>query len=308
MQLNRTLISRQVTKGRRLLAAVSEESFLLPGRSERTRWMYPALAELVQRHLGPSGPTTMADELDKLTGLTRFEYRLFSQNGEDGVLAEICRRLAITAGSFVEFGVQSGREGNCVFLADVMGWSGLFIEMDPNLYRALERKYHANPNVTTLRRAVTPDNVQDLFELGGVPEDLDILSIDVDGYDFWIWRAIDRFRPKVVIIEYNSSLDTNRRLVQPPDAPFGWTGTDRYGASLGALVGLGTQKHYRLVHTELTGVNAFFVRDDLADALPPPEAVPIRAPNHFLAGHAHVRGDGTEDFLDLDTVELSSSS
>jgi hypothetical protein len=104
----------------------------------------------------------------------------------------------------------------------------------------------------------------------------------------------------VVVIEYNSSLDPSRRLVQPRDAPVGWSGTDCYGASLGALVSLATDKRYRLAHTELAGVNAFFVRDDLDIDLPPLEAVPVRAPNHFLVGHSHLRDHGGLAYDDLD--------
>jgi len=272
---------------------------VLPGRSERSRWIYPALAELVRRYTTEPEPSDRDSPLERTTGLTRFEYRVFSQNGEDGVLAELFRRLGVRDGTFVEFGAQSGREGNCVFLADVLGWQGLFMEMEAAPYAALERKYRANPRVRTLQVQVTPENVEDLLSRGGVSMEPDILSIDVDGADYWIWQAIEWYRPRVVAIEYNASLDPARRLVQPRNAP-GWSGTDRYGASLGALVMLSNEKHYRLVHTELAGVNAFFVRNDLDIDLPPPEAVPVRAPNHFLAGHSHVRDHGGLEYVDLD--------
>lgn len=293
--------NRRLAHARRLLAAATEETFVLPGRSERTRWIYPALAELTRRYA--EGPTPAKGEaaLERASGLTRFEYRVFSQNGEDGVLAELFRRAGIVGpGSFVEFGVQSGREGSCVFLADVLGWSGLFMEMDDAPYGALQRKYRANARVRTLRAEVTPDSVEDLFARGEVPEEPDVVSIDVDGPDYWIWRALRRFRPRVVVVEYNSSLDPATKLVQPADAPAGWSGTARYGASLGALEALAEEKGYRLAHTELAGVNAFFVRTDLGVELPPPEAIPARAPNHFLAGHAHLPDPGGLDYVDLD--------
>jgi hypothetical protein len=289
-----------MARARRLLAAAGEESFVLPGRSERTRWIYPALAELVRRYAEAPAPTEAEAALERAGGLTRFEYRVFSQNGEDGVLAELFRRMGVAGpGSFVEFGVQSGREGNCVFLAEVLGWNGLFMEMDEGHHAALERRYRANERVRTLRARVTADNVQDLFARGEVPDEPDVVSIDVDGPDYWIWRALDRFRPRLVVVEYNSSLDPTARLVQPADTPAGWSGTDRYGASLGAFVALADEKGYRLAHTELAGVNAFFVREDLGLELPPLDAVPVRAPNHFLAGHGHVPGHGGH-YLDLD--------
>ena len=236
MSKPRRPLERALTKARRLLAVTGEVSFVLPGRSERSRRVYPALAELVRRYTTDREPCDRDRELEQASGLTRFEYRVFSQNGEDGVLAELFRRLGVRDGTFVEFGAQSGREGNCVFLADVLGWRGLFMEMEAAPYAALERKYRANPRVCTLQARVTPENIEALLRRSGVSDEPDIVSIDVDGPDYWIWQAIGRCRPRVVVIEYNASLDPARRLVQPRDAPAGWSGTDRYGASLGALV------------------------------------------------------------------------
>ena len=304
MATKRRPLERVALKARRLLAAAGEESFVLPGRSERSRSVYPALAELVRRYTTEPEPSERDRALEKASGLTRFEYRVFSQNGEDGVLAELFRRLGVREGTFVEFGAQSGREGNCVFLADVLGWQGLFMEMQAAPYASLERKYRANPRVRTLQAQVTPENIEALLSRCGVSEEPDIVSIDVDGSDYWIWQALGRYRPRVVAIEYNSSLDPSRRLVQPRDAPAGWSGTDRYGASLGALVALSGEKQYRLAHTELAGVNAFFVREDLGVDLPPLEAVPRRSPNHFLAGHSHLHVPGGLEYLDLDAQGL----
>ena len=81
------------------------------------------------------------------------------------------------------------------------------MEMDDAPYAALQRKYRANARVRTLRAEVTPDSVEDLFARGAVPEEPDVVSIDVDGPDYWIWRALRRFRPRVVVVEYNSALD-----------------------------------------------------------------------------------------------------
>ena len=144
-----------------------------------------------------------------------------------------------------------------------------------------------NPRVTTLHAAVEPDTVEALFERAGVAEEPDVVSIDVDGNDYWIWRALDRFRPRVVVIEYNGALDVREPRVMPYAPGFAWDGTTGYGASLAALEQLGAEKGYRLVHTELAGVNAFFVRTDLAGGLPEGDAVPRRSANHALMGLDH---------------------
>jgi hypothetical protein len=248
--------------------------------SDRTA--YIALEELVRRH-------TLGSDLilSPREPLTRYEYRCFSQNGEDGVLAELLRRVGVASRSFVEFGIQSGVEGNCVFLADVLGWPGLFIESHGDAFNELRRKYAANPAVEAQRALVSPENVEQLFAQAGVPTEPDVLSIDVDGNDYWIWRALSKYSPRIVVIEYNAQWPLEARWVQPYDPQRGWEGTDNYGASLGALRTLGEEKGYRLVHTELTGNNAFFVRADLDAALPDIDVVPLRAPNHFLQGGSH---------------------
>jgi hypothetical protein len=263
--------------------------------SDERRDAYLALAELAARE--PLPPGEGAD-------LTRYELRVFSQNGEDGVIAEILKRVGARSRAFVEFGAESGFEGNCVFLADVLGWSGLFAEADDALFSLLERRYQANERVRTLHGRLTPGNVEQVFAEQGVPADLDVLAIDVDGDDYWIWQAIVRVRPRLVVIEYNASLSPTRRLVQPQGGG-GWDGTDFFGASAGALRTLGERKGYRLVHAELAGANLFFVRDDL----PWPSlqgAVRYRAPNYYLRGAGHPAHAPERHFVDLDLDESAS--
>ncbi len=176
-------------------------------------------------------------------------------------------------------------------LADVERWRGHFIEADPASYAALAAKYEMSPRVTTTEAFVTPDDVEARFTSLEVPDEPDVLSIDIDGHDYWVWRAISRCRPRVVVIEYNAHLGTGRLTVPRTSTP-GWQGTDYFGASIGALVDLGTRKGYRLVHCDLTGVNAFFVRDDLRGEFLPAGEVSLRAPNYLLAGLRHPHGPG----------------
>lgn len=240
------------------------------------RGYYLAVAALCERISGAVAPP--AD-------LARAELRACSENGEDGVLAELLRRTGVSAQpSFVEFGIESGFEGNCVFLADVLGWHGAFMEADPAHHAALAAKYSANPRVRTLRGAVTPGNVCALFGALRVPPDPDVISIDIDGADYWVWRALEGYRPRVLVIEYNGGLGTDDALVVPEDFG-GWDGSNYFGASITALVRLGRAKGYTLVHTELSGANAFFVRADLAPAFPEPAL--IRSPNYGLRAVAH---------------------
>jgi hypothetical protein len=238
----------------------------------RAGTFYEALRELTARH----------EDARTLTG---HEFRVFSQNGEDGVVAELIRRIGRgLPPSFVEFGGGNGLAGNTVFLADVLGWHGLFIEASDEDFARLERKYQATERVSTIKSFVHPDNIDELLERAGLSETLGVCSIDIDGNDFYVWKAMT-VRPVIVIVEYNGALPLTHELVQPlSDAP--WDGTDYYGASLGALESLAATLGYIFVHSELTGTNAFFVRDDygaLFDDIDPPR----RIVNHELLWLTH---------------------
>lgn len=232
--------------------------------------------------------------------LTTSELKVFSQNGEDGVIAEIMSRIGAVSRYFVEFGIGEGVEGNCVFLADVLGWSGLFIEGAEAPYPALAHKYGSTPAVSTVQALVTAENIESVLERAGVPGDLDILSVDIDGNDYWVWKAIERFNPRLAIVEYNGSLPLDVALVQPYRADASWEATDYFGASLGALERLAEEKGYFLAHTELSGSNAFFVRADLRDALGEIAPVARRASNQSLQGATHIADPRGGEYVELD--------
>ena len=113
------------------------------------RSIYLSMAELRRRYRTHPQSTAAGP-------LTEFELRCFSQHGEDGVIAEILARIGTGSGFFVEFGIETGREGNCVFLADVLGWKGLFIEPDAAAYSELARKYAQTEGVRTAERRRDP--------------------------------------------------------------------------------------------------------------------------------------------------------
>lgn len=221
--------------------------------------------------------------LDGDPSLTRFELRVLSQNGEDGVLAEIIRRVN-PPHTFIEFGAENGAEGNCVLLADVLGWQGLFIEADEQMFAELAEKYLANPGVRTCQAIVTPSSIEPILLEAGVPAEIGVLSVDIDGNDLWVWEGLRRWTPWIVVIEYNSSLRGNQ--VQEYSTQ-GWDRSAFFGASLEALEILGASKGYSLVHTDLTGANAFFVRDDHCVGLPAGEDVARRPMNLYLRRFRH---------------------
>ncbi len=164
---------------------------------------------------------------------------------------------------FVEFGVESGTQCNCARLACVEGWAGLFLEADAEHFAKLTANYRDCPRVRCVREVVTSANIEALLAAQEVPADLDVLSIDIDSNDYWVWRAVHRWRPRLVVIEYNATHPPPALWVMQENPAHRWDGSNYFGASLASLAALGREKGYTLVATDSTGVNAFFVADEL---------------------------------------------
>jgi len=226
--------------------------------------------------------------------LLRYGFKVFSQNDEDGIIQEIFRRIGVTRRTFVEFGVETGIECNTAKLL-VEGWCGLWIESDAQSVAKIHENFQsfiAKRDLMLEQTTVTAENIDDLLTRAGIQGEIDLLSIDIDYNDYWVWKAIEAVAPRVVVIEYNASLRPPMSLVVPyrPDAC--WDGSNFYGASLEALVRLGKAKGYRLVGCSIAGVNAFFVRSDLcADHFLEPASAEehYEPPRHYFhllpAGH-----------------------
>lgn len=186
-----------------------------------------------------------------LDDLRDHEKQILSQCGEDGVLRRIFDVIGETNRQFVEFGAWDGCHlSNTANLRINEGWSGLLMEGSD---RADDDLVH--------REFVTAENVNSLFAKYDVPETFDLLSIDIDGNDYWVWRAIEGYRPRVVVMEYNLFFGLDEPLTMPYDADHIWDETRHHGASIAALHKLGLEKGYSLVHADSWAPNAFFVLD-----------------------------------------------
>jgi len=201
--------------------------------------------------------------------LLRHGFKVYSQNDEDGILEEIFRRIGVSDRRFVEFGVQSGFECNTAKLL-VEGWHGLWMEADSAFaakIRAHFTDFLSLGKLQLIEEMVTAENINDLLSRSGMSGDIDLLSIDIDFNDYWVWKAVEVAKPRVVSIEYNASLRPPLSLVVPYDPKAAWKGGNYFGASLAALVKLAREKGYRIVGCGFAGVNAFFVREDLCKDL-----------------------------------------
>jgi hypothetical protein len=201
-----------------------------------------------------------------------YEFKVYSQWGEDGIIDHLITRLAITNRSFIEFGVESYTEANTLFLLKHRHWSGLVIDGSAEHVNAIKRReeywrYALRADASF----VTRDNINEIIARNGFAGDLGLLSIDIDGNDYWVWQAIDCVNPAIVIAEYNSLFGPTARVTIPYQADFIRHHADSsnmyYGASIAALEYLARSKGYSLVAGNSAGNNVFFVRDNLLGAL-----------------------------------------
>ena len=213
--------------------------------------------------------------------LLKAGYRVYSQADEDGILHEIFRRIGEGQRTFLELGVGNGLENNTLFLL-IQGWNGLWIEGSDRKAAASKKNLAAQIAEGRLQieqNFITASTIDQNIASFTAGRDVDLLSIDLDGNDYYVLDAIRSISPRVIVAEYNSKF--------PPDVPWiieyneshRWDGTDYFGASLKSLELLLTRRGYALVGCNIVGTNAFFVRTDLVNESR--FCAPFTAENHY---------------------------
>ena len=161
------------------------------------------------------------------------------------------------------------------------GWRGLWIDGNDANAASINRQFASfvqSGKLTFLHRFINRDSINEIIEKGKLSGEIDLLSIDIDGNDYWVWEALSQVQPRVVVVEYNAVFRPPIAVVADYNENFVWEGTSYYGASLKALESLASQKGYDLVGCSLSGINAFFVgRDLVVDKF----CAPFTAENHF---------------------------
>ena len=208
----------------------------------------------------------------RLARISDAGFKVFSQWDEDGIIQYLISRVPIANKVFVEFGVEDYRESNTRFLLVNDNWKGLIMDLDPsNVRRIKSRDLYSRHTLTALQAFVSKDNINSLLRDHGFVGDIGLLSIDVDGNDYWIWEAVDVISPRIVICEYNSVFGSHEAVTIPYDERFDRTKAHHsnlyFGASLKALCLLAQRKGYIFVGASMAGINAFFVRKDVAGDL-----------------------------------------
>jgi hypothetical protein len=229
----------------------------------------------------------LAERLKDPIRLERYGYKVYSQNDEDGIIAEIFKRIGTTNKKFIEFGVQDGLESNGHFLLH-KGWQGLWIDGSSDYCKEIRSKFKKpieQKQLNVVNAFIDKDNINDLISRGGgMAGEIDLLSIDIDGNDYHVWKAISCVSPRVVCIEYNSKFPADFEWVMKYNPKHIWDESDNWGVSLKSLEVLGKELGYQLVGTNMNGVNAFFVKKELAKNL---FVLPANSENLWNPGRAH---------------------
>jgi hypothetical protein len=189
--------------------------------------------------------------------LIQYAWNRYSQNGEDGIIEELCRRLQIGPGWSVEFGAWDGKSlSNTFNLLEHAGWKAVDIEADEQRYQLLlatKKQFPDRLHAICAMVGYEGENRLDLLlQKTPIPRDFDLLSIDIDSVDWQVWKAVVDYRPKIVVIESNNQLPPGVKQLHAPPR--------HHGASFSSLVELGNSKGYGLVcHTG----NCFFVANEI---------------------------------------------
>ena len=196
------------------------------------------------------------------------EFQVYSQWGEDGLIQYLIHNIAIEKPIFVEFGVETYQESNTRFLLINNNWSGLVLDgSKSNIEYIKNDPIYWKHNLKAECAFINRDNINSLIKENGISGDIGLLSIDIDGNDYWVWEAIDVINPRIVVCEYNSLFGDDKTVSVPYDSSFFRTKAHYsnlyWGASITALTELANSKGYALVGSNIAGNNLFFVRRDV---------------------------------------------
>lgn len=207
-----------------------------------------------------------------LQDIKNAEFKVFSQWGDDGIIQFLIEYLDIKSKTFIEFGVEDYTESNTRFLLVNNNWSGLVLDgSKKNIDKIMTDPIYWKYDLHAEYAFITAENINEIIQKNGFKGNVGILSIDIDGNDYWVWEAIECVDPSIVIIEYNAVFGDKRLISVPYQPNFQRTiahySNLYFGASLPALVHLGVKKGYHFIGCTSSGNNAYFVKKGLEQDL-----------------------------------------
>ena len=211
---------------------------------------------------------TGINHIKKFQDMREYEVKVFSQFGEDGIIDFLIKELDIKNNKFIEIGIENYEESNTRYLLEAKNWNGLIIDGSQKYVDYIvKQNYYWRNNITAKCSFVTEKNINDVIKDFSIKDDIGLLSIDIDGNDYWIWKKIENLKPDIVIIEYNARLGSKKSITTPYEENFNRIDKHHssiyFGCSLAALYKLGKKKGYSLIYTNVNGNNAFFINNQI---------------------------------------------
>ena len=223
-----------------------------------------------ERHLMLAGRTAcfQARQKNSINTLADVEFRVSSQWGEDGIIDWLTENIPVTNATFVEFGVENYQEANTRFLLQNRNWRGLVMDGNADYMASVrQEEIYWRYDIQAVPALITKDNINTLLTENGITGDIGLLSIDIDGNDYWVLDAMTTISPRILVCEYNPILGDRHAITVPYAPDFDRLTAHQcglyFGASIKAIRELAAQKGYEFVGTCSNGINAFFVRHDL---------------------------------------------
>jgi hypothetical protein len=196
-----------------------------------------------------------------------YKRQVHSQSGEDGILEKIFETLEIKNGWYCEFGAGDGNWICNTRKLREEGWKGVLIEGDSASFNNLKNNYGTHPDVSIIESYIScepGESLDDLLSNTDIPKDFDLLSIDVDGNDLWIWKSLKNYTPKVVVVEYNPHYNPTDSLTIKYDPNHRFNSDNYYGATAGAFNKLAEEIGYKLIGST-AGLNLFYCKKEISD-------------------------------------------
>ncbi len=253
-----------------------------------------------------------------LARLQDAEFKVFSQFGEDGILQYLAREAGLSRGeqTFVEFGVQNYSESNTRFLLMNDHWRGLIIDGSQEYIDSVRNQdLYWRHDLTAVASWIDRDNIDRLIGDAGFSGDIGVLSIDIDGNDYWVWERIVVVNPVIVVVEWNSVFGPNHAISVPYDPAFQRQQAHHsclyWGASIRAFEHLAAQRGYALLGSNTAANNLFFVRKDRLGRLQPRSAQEAYLESRFrdsrdASGRLNFLGGAKrrDEILDLPVIDV----
>lgn len=218
------------------------------------------------------------NEQNDCKDINYYEFKIFSQWGEDGIIQHLIKSIQIKNKTFIEFGVEDFNESNCRFLLMKDNWRGFIIDGSQKNINTIKKSYfYWKYGLEAFYSFLTIDNINEVMQISGFDEDLGILSIDVDGNDWFLLKAIETYKPRILICEYNEIFGKERKISVPYDANFirakKHYSNLYFGASLAAINFLAEMKGYSFIGINNNCNNAFYIRNDLVNENTPKASI-----------------------------------